>query len=362
MPGMPMGGEPELTWHVLFTSWHGNLGWDLLAAAAMASYVAGLLIAHRRGTGGLPWYRVVAFVLAIGTLVVSVNTAVETYSHVLFWVHMVQHLLLIMVVPALLVLASPITLLVQVAQAQRQAQLRRLLTSGPVSLVTHPLTGVAIYTVVIVGTHLTSFMDRMMLHPWLHQAEHVLYLGGGYLFLLPLLGDEPLRWRPPYPVRLLMLFLAMAPETIVGIVLLQADHELFPAYAELHRMWGPSPLADLNRGGGIMWAFGDGLMMVFIVGVVLAYITHGTANATAGAWLEGVRRSTLASHLDATGAPAGIGASDLDSDLDSDDAALTAYNAMLARLSDGTGRRPSSPSGPRATSGPSASAAPTHDS
>lgn len=342
-----MGGEPELTWHVLFTTWHGNAIWDLLIVAALAAYVGGLVLARRRSTGGLAWYRVLCFVLALLTLAVSVNTAIETYSHVLFWVHMVQHLLTIMVVPALLVLGSPLTLLLQVTQGQRQQRIRQVLTSGPVSLLTHPLAGVAIYTCVIVGTHLTSFMDQMMVHPWLHQAEHVLYLGGGYLFLLPLLGNEPIRWQPPYPVRLLMLFLAMAPETLVGIVLLQADHELFPAYAALHRMWGPSPLADLNRGGGIMWAFGDGLMMVFIVGVVITYITHSAANSTAGSWLEGVRRSTLEEHLDATGSR-----TDLEhSDLDSDDAALAAYNAMLARLSGQS-------SGP---TGSSRSGSPSHD-
>ncbi len=348
MPDMPMGGTRELTWHVLMTTWHANLVWDMLIAAALASYVAGLVAARRRGTGGLAWYRVVSFALGLLTLVVSLNTAIEPYSHVLFWVHMVQHLLLIMVVPALLVLGSPLSLLVQVSQGSRQGRIRSALTSAPVSLLTHPLAGVAIYAVVIVGTHLTSFMQQMMLHPWLNHLEHVLYLGGGYLFLLPLIGDEPIRWRPPYPVRLLVLFLAMAPETVVGIVLLQADHELFPAYAAVHRTWGPSPLADLNRGGAIMWAFGDGLMMVLIVGVVLAYITHAAANATAGSWLEDVRRSTLADHLDATGQHA-----DLDgADLDEDDAALTAYNAMLSRLSQGSSpRRMSDPRDGRSGSG-----------
>jgi len=287
------------------------------------------------GTAGLPWYRVIAFVLGLVVLVISVNTAIETYSQVLFWVHMVQHLLLIMVVPALLVVGSPLTLLLQVTQGRTQERIRSVLLSAPVSFLTHPLVGLLIYAAVIIGTHLTSFMDQMMLHPWLHQTEHVLYLVAGYLFLLPLLGNEPIRWKPPYLVRLVVLFIAMAPETVVGIVLLQADHELFPAYAEVHRMWGPSPLQDLNRGGAIMWAFGDGLMMVFIVGVVLAYITHASTNATAGGWLEGVRRSTLADNLEATGEQA-----DLDGDdLDDDASALAAYNRMLARLHEGSAHR-----------------------
>jgi putative copper resistance protein D len=228
----------------------------------------------------------------------------------------------------LLVLGAPLTLLVQVTRGRTQGRVRGVLLSTPAGVVTHPLIGTFIYAVVIVATHLTSFMNQMMLHPWLHQAEHVMYLVGGYVFLLPLLGDEPIRWRPPYLMRLFVLFLAMAPETVVGIVLLQADHELFPAYAMVPRDWGPTPLHDLNRGGAIMWAFGDGLMMLFIVGVMLVYLARSSTNATAGGWLESVRRNTLAANLQASGDREGLG----DSDLDSGDDALAAYNRMLARL------------------------------
>jgi cytochrome c oxidase assembly factor CtaG len=329
VPDMDMGGYGPLTWHLLLTTWRGNAIWDVLIVAALASYVAGLLRARLIHTPGLPWYRVVAFLLGLLTVVVSVNTAIETYSHVLFWVHMVQHLLLIMVAPALLVVGSPLTLLLQVTSGGVRRRVESVLHSSPVALLNHPVVGFLVYGATIVGTHLTSFMQQMMLHPWLHQAEHILYLGGGYLFLLPLLGNEPIRWNPPHLLRLVMLFIAMAPETVVGIVLLQADHELFPAYADIHRMWGPTPLADLNRGGGIMWAFGDGLMMVFIVGVMLAYVTHAASNATAGGWLEAVRRNTLVEHLDATGGERSeLGGADLDAD----ESALAAYNRMLARL------------------------------
>jgi putative copper resistance protein D len=330
MPDMQMGGVEPLTWHVLLTTWHPAIGWDVFVAILFVAYVNGLRLARRRGTPGVPWYRVGCFLLGLAALVFSVNSAVATYSHVLFWVHMVQHLLLIMVVPALLVLGSPLTLLIQVTRGRAQQRARAVLLSKPVAFLTHPLVGLLLYSAIIVGTHLTSFMQQMMLHPWLHDVEQVLYLVGGYIFLLPLLGDEPIRWRPPYIARIGLLFVAMAPETIVGIVLLQADHELFPAYAAVHRMWGPSPLADLNRGGGIMWAWGDGLMMAFIVGVVIAYITHASSNATAGAWLEGVRRSTLAHSLESAGESTDLGAADLDSD----DAALNAYNRMLAKLNE----------------------------
>lgn len=332
MPDMEMGGMGPLTWHVLATTWQRNVVWDVFILAALASYVAGLLVARRNRTGGLPGYRVAAFVAGLLVLVVSLNTALETYSHVLFWVHMVQHLLLIMVAPALLVVGSPLTLLLQVTRGTTQERVRALLGSTVMTFLTNPVVGFLLYAVIIVGTHLTSFMEQMMMHPWLHQVELVLYLGGGYLFLLPLLGDEPIRSHPPHLVRLVALFIAMAPETVVGIVLMQADHELFPAYARLHRMWGPTPLDDLHRGGGIMWAFGDGLMMTFIIAVMLVYLTHSSSNATAGGWLEGVRRSTLVHHLDATGDHSAF----TTADLDEDESALAAYNRMLGRLHHGS--------------------------
>lgn len=341
MPGMNMGVTP-LTWHVLLTSYHSNPLWDVLVVGLLAAYLAGVHALHRRGEPGIGWYRVVSFVLGLMLLVLSVNTAIETYSHVLFYMHMIQHLLLIMAVPALLVAGSPLTLLVRSAQGERRARIQRALLSRPVTVLTFPLTGVLVYSAVIVLTHLTSFMNQMMVHPWLHQAEHGIYLVAGYLFLISILGNEPIRWHPPYLVRLIVLFLSMAPETVVGLVLLQADHELFPAYAAVQRSWGPSPLEDLNRGGGIMWAFGDGLMMAFIVGVVIAYISHSASNETAGTWLEGIRRAQLSSRLDAAGESTDL----TGADLDTDDAALDAYNRMLERLNDPTRDQTSRTPGP----------------
>jgi putative copper resistance protein D len=331
-------GVPPFTWRVLLTTWHSNTWWDAVMVAALVAYIAGLVMARRRGNSGVPAYRVISFIGALLVVGVSLNTAIDTYSEVLFWVHMIQHLLLIMVAPALLVVGGPLTILVQATRGTTQGRVRGVLLSTPVGVVTHPLIGAAIYAIVIVATHLTSFMEQMMLHPWLHQAEHVLYLLGGYLFLLPLLGNEPIRWHPPYLLRLFVLFIAMAPETVVGIVLLQANHELFPAYAEVPRNWGPTPLHDLNRGGGIMWAFGDGLMMLLIVAVMVVYLAHSASNATAGGWLEGVRRSTLAANLEASGERVTLD----NADLDSDDSALAAYNRMLARLNKQDGERPAS--------------------
>lgn len=79
------------------------------------------------------------------------------------------------------------------------------------------------YTVTIVATHLSGLMDRVMNNVWLGQGEHLLYLGAGYLFFVLVFGDEPTRWRLSIPGRLMLVVVAMAVDTFVGLVLLQTS-------------------------------------------------------------------------------------------------------------------------------------------
>jgi putative membrane protein len=246
----------------------------------------------------------------------------------LFWDHMIEHLLLIMVVPALLVAGHPLTVLAQATTGRTRERVHSVLRSAPVSVVTHPVVALAIYSVVIVGTHLTSFMDAMTVHMWLMPAEQVVYLLSGSLLLVTLLADEPLRWRPPHLLRIAVLLLAMVPDTLVGIVLMQSSTAMFPGMTTA-ASWAPTPLRDEQIAGGIMWAGGDGLMMLFAVIVVVVWIATPDRDATAGAWLEKVRRQRL---TDIAGDAEGLGAATEDSDVDEDEAYLDAYNRMLKRL------------------------------
>jgi cytochrome c oxidase assembly factor CtaG len=69
--------------------------------------------------------------------------------------------------------------------------------------------------------------------------EHVLYLGGGYLYLSQLPTTDAPRNPLPYPLLLFSLFMGMSADTIVGIVLMQATRSPYPAYAQMQPLWGP---------------------------------------------------------------------------------------------------------------------------
>jgi putative copper resistance protein D len=322
---------PPLHWASFLRVWELRPGWDAFALVLLVGYGGGLVTCRRQGVRSVHPVRVVLFLLGVGLLVFTVSSAVNAYAMALFWDHMIEHLLLIMVVPMLLVLGHPLTLLRVAASTRGRAEaVDRVLRSGPVAVVTHPVFGVALYSIVIVATHLTSFMDVMATHAWVMGAEQVLYLVSGYLFLLPVLGNEPIRWHMPHLLRIALLLAAMTPDTVVGIVLMQTVSDIFPVMMGAHPAWAPAPLDDIHMAGGVMWAAGDGLMMFFAVGAVIALIASGDEKAAIGGWLQGVRRNTLTDAMsrgDATGATF-----DEQVDVDDDEAMLAAYNRMLARL------------------------------
>jgi len=315
-------------WHTFWTDWHLSPVWDAVILLALVAYAAGVARARRRGERTMHPVRMASFVTAMAVLAVTVNSAIEGYSMMLFWDHMIEHLLLIMVVPALLVAGHPLTVLVQATSGRTRERLHAALRSAPVSVLTHPVVALAVYSIVIVGTHLTSFMDAMTMNMLLMPLEQVLYLVSGSLLLAPLLADEPLRWHPPYLLRFAVLMLAMVPDTLVGIVLMQSSKAMFPAMTT-NAAWAPDPLRDEQIAGGIMWAAGDGLMMLFAVVVVVVWIATPNRDATAGPWLEKVRRQRFTEIAGGTDA---LGAASEDSDVDEDEAYLDAYNRMLKRL------------------------------
>ncbi len=324
---------PPFGWHALLHTWQWRPVWDVVALLLLVAYGAGLVRARRHGVRAVPPARVACFGTGVVLLVLTVGSAIDTYAMSLFWVHMVEHLMLIMVIPAFLVLGHPLTVLrASAATRGREAAVDRFLRSGPVAVLTHPLVGFLLYSVVLVATHLTSFMDAMATHGWMMTAEQVLYLVSGYVFLLPLIGNEPIRWKLPNLGRVGLVLLGMTPDTVVGIVLLQTDRNLFPVMEAGHPSWAPSPVHDLNIGGALMWAGGDGLMMLLGIGVVIALIVDQDPNAVLGRRLETVRRQTLSAHV--SRGDTGSAEVDQDVDVDEDDAMLDAYNRMLGRLSE----------------------------
>ena len=168
-----------------------------------------------------PTSRTAAFLAVIA---VATQGSVGSYDDVLFSAHM-QHLLLIMVAPPLLIFGRPVTLLLRVTRGWTRARVRQVLKSPMVSFLTWPPVAVALYVAVVIGTHLSPLMNLVLENAAAHDAEHALYLVTGYLYFLPIVGSEPIRWRISTLGRYLLLLVTMPVDTVVGVILMLAPRE-----------------------------------------------------------------------------------------------------------------------------------------
>lgn len=330
---------PPLTGSRYLRSWTLNpLATGLLAAAGVL-YAGGLRRVGREARRAR-WQigRILAFYLGLVVVLLAVSSFVAVYDMTLFWAHMIQHLMLIMGAPALLVIGRPLTLAVAASGPAGQHRLTGLLQSWPVRLVTSPAVALAGYTAVIVGAHLTKLTDSFLSDVWAGQVEHLTYLLIGIVFFWLLFGDEPIAWELSMPGRLLFLMFAMAVDTFVGIVLLQTTKTLDTIP---HPSWGMSPIADVQAGGAIMWVAGDGLMAAITIAVFIAWARRPAAERKPSVFerarvtLQAQRAGTVPATAQ-TPRPVSPGPA-VAYDMDDDDRELAAYNRWLANL-DRSGR------------------------
>jgi cytochrome c oxidase assembly factor CtaG len=322
-----------LTVHTAFTAWQSAPVVTASTAVLGVLYLVGVWRVWRRHPAR-PWpvLRTLAFFLGLAAIVVATESSIGVYDDVLFSVHMVQHLILIMVAPPLLVVGRPVTLLLHASRNPLHSWTKSVIRSRVMTVLTCPPVAASIYAVTIIGTHLTGFMNLTLHHEQVHNAEHVLYLVAGYLYFLPLLGSEPIKWKMSFPSRFLLLALTMPIDTFVGVVLLQANHELFPAYADTGRTWGPSLLNDLHLGGAIMWVGGDAIMFFWVLCVFVVFLSDKRAQGSMGDWVESARSSALRESVGQAGISAPAQPAPRRGQTVDDDAHLAAYNAYLARL------------------------------
>jgi putative membrane protein len=218
--------------------------------------------------------RTVAFLGATAVTFLAIELFVGVYDDVLFYDHMIQHLMLIMVAAPLYAMGAPVELVETSTKGRAHRFVTRMLRSRVAEVIGHPITGFVLYALLIPIAHLTSLYNFTLSHDLAHDNEHLAFLVVGYLFWRPVVGIEPSR-HPLHPgLALVYLALAIPVDTFCGIALISATREMFPFYDTFSRSWGPSKVADLHLGGSIMWIGGDGIMALALIPVLARWVRY----------------------------------------------------------------------------------------
>ncbi len=216
--------------------------------------------------------KTVAWVGALLSTGIAIFSFVGVYDGELFWDHMVQHLILIMVAAPLFAIASPLQLAWRATNGTAHVVVTESLRSPVAKFFGHPVVGFLLYAVLIPLSHLTSWYNLTLEHESVHNAEHLAFLVVGYLFWRQIFGNDPNAYRLHPGLQFFYLFLAIPIDTFSGLSLAGESHEIFPAYFATHRTWGPSYVTDLHIGGTLMWVVGDTLMLWPMIPVALRWM------------------------------------------------------------------------------------------
>lgn len=256
-------GAADLSWTRVFTAWtFAPLSVPAILAIGTA-YVMGVCRVRRHGVW--PAGRTVWFLSGLGVWVICVCSFVGVYERILFTDRAAQVALLLTVVPLLLALGAPVTLLLEAVSPQRRERLSGALRGRVSRALMFPAASTAmliappwlLYFTPWYGMTLRSGVFNALL-----PVEMVLF---GLLYFWPRLQLDPVGCEYPHLVGMFITFAEVIFDGALGLILI-LGHRLIAGsyYIGLHRSWGPSPRQDQIWGGGALWLLGDAAGLPFL--------------------------------------------------------------------------------------------------
>ncbi len=205
-----------------------------------------------------------AFYLGLGAIVLALDSPIDTYAAKLFWVHMVQHLLLMMVAPPLILLGKPWPRVVRPLPLSVRRPVARAVLAGPTLApvrgaarwLAAPWPAFALFNGTLLAWHLPRLYDLTLRDGAVHELEHSLFFATALLFWVHLLPSA----RPQLTAAGQVAYgtAAVLVSWVLAVVLGLATHPLYGAYASLpSRPGGLSALADQQLAAGVMWVPGS---------------------------------------------------------------------------------------------------------
>jgi cytochrome c oxidase assembly factor CtaG len=246
----------------VLTSWSFPPWITALNLLTVLLYIRGWSALHRAMPGRFTVYRLMSLVSGIATLQIALASPIDAFDPFLLTDHMLQHMLLMMIVPPLVLLGDPVIPLLQglprwatrnvvgpVLRSRAFAALTRLLTYPPVSLL--------VVSAAMIGWHLPVPYELALRSPGWHEVEHASFLMSSLIFWWPVV--QPWPGRPRWNTWMLPVYLLLADfvNSALSAFLAFSDRVFYPSYLLVPRLGGISAQNDQVAAGAMMWVVGS---------------------------------------------------------------------------------------------------------
>ena len=242
--------------------WHGHPEVLMGLAALQGLYLLGVgPIRERYDLGDRPEPRQVAtFTLGVLVIFVSLLSPLHELSdQYLFSAHMLQHVLLTLLAPPLLILGTPDWLLRPLLRPNAIFRIARIAT--------HPVLAFFAFNIVFSMWHLPVLYGISLTHHSVHIVEHLMFMAAAMLLWWPLTSNMPELPRLSYPLQMGYLILLSIAQILVFAPIVFSTVPIYQWYVDAPRVWALSPVTD-QQIGAIIMKIGSGAIFLTLIIVI----------------------------------------------------------------------------------------------
>jgi putative membrane protein len=266
---------------VWWLDWHLHADVVLLCATLIGAYLYAINVLRTRlsDAGRVRGTQVVLFFLGVFAIFVATGTPVHDLSEqYLLSMHMLQHLLLTLVAPPLLIAGVPGWLWEAILGGRRVLPIAKV--------VLHPLVTFGVFNFLIVVTHLPFVVDYALREHWFHFVVHAGLVGSALMMWWPVVGGIQALPRLTYPYQMAYLFVQSILPAVIASFITFSRTAAYEFYEQAPRVGGISAVEDQQIAGGIMKMSGTLILWTFIGVAFFRWYAKEEAEAKGLAWSD----------------------------------------------------------------------------
>lgn len=222
-------------------------------------------------------WRLFSYLAGLFFVALALLSPIDALGQQLFFMHMVQHLLLIMFAPPLLLIANPLPFILWGLPSKWRLRVghaigRLLHREGAFRHALRMATGAGViwlvWAIAVIGWHDPDMYNAALRSEFVHDLEHITFFVASMLFWWLITGAGPRIHKQFGPIgRVVFTLAAVPPNMALGVLLAFVGVVVYSYYEAVPRLWGIDAVTDQRIGGIIMWI--PGSMMFIIAALIL---------------------------------------------------------------------------------------------
>jgi putative membrane protein len=269
------------------------------------TYLRGCWLLRRAGYPDLPAWKIGSFALGLFALWFALASPLDTFSPFVLTAHMLQHMILMMVAPPLLLLGDPLIPILRgmprFAAREFAGPFLNWQVAGRIGLaLTNSVVALLLMGTVMFVWHVPAPYELALRSSAWHQTEHACFFFISIIFWWPVIQPWPSRAQWPRWAMVPYLVVADVLNTALSAVLVFSDKILYPSYAAGPSLFGLTPPEDQAAAGAMMWVVGSLAFILPSVLIAIQCLSHRRSNRAAPVLRRKEIRSGNAESTDAS--------------------------------------------------------------